>query len=134
MTIPPEARSAFIVCTFSMLGKIAAADGAITPLERKRVENFINSKLELDSKSSVLALGIFDEAAESPIGLREYAEKFAETMPNRLVLRDQVVEALIQVSAADGVLHPEEQKALRSAALLLGLSEGAFERMKEKYF
>lgn len=134
MKIPPEARSAFIVCTFSMLGKIAAADGAISREELRKVERYIDSKLELDSKTRKLAIQLFEDAADSPMELRDYAEKFAESLPDRIVLRDQVVEVLLEVSAADGVLHPDEAKLLRSAALLLGLSEAAYDRMKEKYF
>ena len=48
----------------------------------------------------------------------------------RVQLQDQVVEVLLCLSAADGKLTPEEDRLVRSAALLLGLTVPGYERIK----
>ncbi|MFN8390046.1 MAG: TerB family tellurite resistance protein [Bdellovibrionota bacterium] len=134
MNLPPESRSAFITCAFSMLGKIASADGTVSPEEVERVSRYIDSELRLEPKLKAIALELFEDAASSPLELRDYADKFGTIFQDRVVLLDQLVQLLLEVSAADGILDPREDKLVRSAALLLGLSEPAYERMKQKVF
>lgn len=133
MDIPADSQTAFIVCTFSMLGKIAEADGKVTDDEVARIGRYIDDELKLDAKTKQIALSVLREAAESPLELRDYAERFHAAFPERVQRLDQLVSILISVSAADGVLAPEEEKLIRSAALLLGLSVPAYERLKEKH-
>ena len=133
MEIPLESRATFIVCTFSMLGKLSGIDGEISEAEMRRVEKYIDEELKLDDKTRALALETFETASRSPLDLRDYAEKFASAFPDRVQRLNQLVEILVAVSVADGVLSPEEDRAIRSTALLLGISEPAFERIKSKY-
>ena len=55
MTIPADSPTAFYVCTFSMLGKLAAADGKVTRDEKRKVEEYITKTLKLDKKRRKLA-------------------------------------------------------------------------------
>ena len=133
MNLPPTSHAAFIVCTFSMLGKLAEADGEVSEDEIRRVEKYMDSELKLDGKTKALALDVFKNAAASPLELRDYAEKFQSTFPDSVQRIDKIVEILVEVSAADGILAPSEERLIRSAALLLGVTEPAFERIKSRH-
>lgn len=133
MNIPSHAEAAFISCTFGMLGLIAHADGRVSRLEESFVENYLSKELKFDRKRRALAMKIFREAKDSPLEMRDYANRFRKELGNRIPLRDTVVEVLISLSIADGRLDPEEDTLIRSAALLLDLSESAYEGMKRKY-
>jgi DnaJ like chaperone protein len=134
MNLPNQSPSAFIVCAFSMLGKIAAADGRVCAKEVERVERSIDEELKLDAPTKEIALEVFEEAFESPLELRDYAERFAQAFPDRVQLADKMMRILLAMSAADDELSPEEDKILRSAALLLGLSLPAYDRLKGEAF
>lgn len=133
MNLPPESQSAYLVCAFSMLGKIAAADGVVSSEEVQKVEDFIDEELQLDSKMKVLAMKVFREAQDSPLELRDYAERFQRAYPDRVHHLDSMVHILLQVSTADGQMSKTEEDLVRSAALLLGLSDPAFQRIKKEH-
>ncbi len=133
MNIPADAKSTFLVCAFSMLGKLAEADGRVSPEEIARVERYVDQELKLDRKTRALALEVFNHAITSPLELRDYAEKFHGAYRDRVQLLDTMMEILIAVSTADRMLTAEEDKLLRSTALLFGLTEPGYKRIKEKY-
>ena len=132
MNLPTESPAAFITYTFSMLGKVAAADGQVSADELMRVEKYIDEELKLEPKLKALALQVFADAFDSPLELRDYAVKFNDIFQYHIQLADRVVEILLCVSAADGEISFEEEKLLRSAALLLGLSLPGYERLRQK--
>ena len=133
MRIPPEAEATFITCTFGMLGLIAAADGSVSRIEAQFIEQFIKRNLEFDKKRTALALEIFKSAKDSPLEMQDYARKFTKELGDRIPLRDKVVEVLLAISIVDGMLSDEEDELIRSAALLLDLSEPAYHGLKRKF-
>jgi len=132
MNIPAESRSAFLVCVFSMLGKLASADGEVSPEETAKVEEYMGSRLNLDRETRALALRVFRESVTSPLELRDYAEKFRDTHRERYRMFDAMIEILVELSVADGVLSSREDALIRSAALVLGLTGPAYEGIKAK--
>jgi DnaJ like chaperone protein len=132
MEIPANAETAFIICAFGMLGLIAAADGEVSKAEFGAIGRLIDSRLKFDKKRKELALEIFAEARSNPLEMRDYALKFKQALPDRIVLRDQVVQVLLELSVLDGKLSVREDSLIRSAALVLGLSDEAYQRMKRK--
>ena len=52
----------FFVGVFSMLAKIAAVDGTVSQKERRKVEEFMDRDLNLDSATKQSALRIFETA------------------------------------------------------------------------
>jgi len=131
--IPADTETAFLVCTFSMLGKLAQTDGRVSEEETARVEKYIDESLKLDKKRRALALKVFREGASSPLELRDYAEKFASTYPDRVQLCDRMIGILVDLAGADGLLSPAEDEEIGSAAILLGLSQAGYKRIKEKH-
>src|SRR5690349_6224214 len=54
-----EKHLAFFTCVFSMLAKLAKADGAISTDEIKVVEQFMRAELSLDPRREKLAKDVF---------------------------------------------------------------------------
>ena len=132
MNIPTASPATFIVCTFSMLRKLAEADGHTSPEEIAKVVDYADQVLQLDRKMKQLALDVFDKAAASPLEMRDYAQKLKQTYPDGVQVFDRMIEILVVVSGADGVLSKAEDALIRSTALFLGLTESGYEGIKSK--
>ncbi len=130
--MPKDAQSAFIVCTFSILRKLAEVDGRVDREESKRVKRYIYDDLKLSPREAKLALKVYQEAADSPLEMNDYADRFAKTYPDRVQVLDRMVRILLEVSLADGRVSSDEEEAIRSVALRLGLSLPGFERIKSE--
>ena len=113
-----------------MLGKLAGIDSEVSAAETKEVEAYCEKELRLDRKTKSLALKVYRDAFDSPTDLSDYAEKFFQTYPDSVQLHDNMIKILLEVSASDGRIDPREERIIRSAALLLGLTEAGFERIK----
>ncbi len=133
MKIPGDSHQAFIVCTFSMLAKLSLADGAVTAEEKKVMQSYIRDELGLNRKYQRLALRVFEEAKNSPLDVRDYAQAFQKAYPDRIQLHERVMRTLLALSVSDGIFSDEEARQLRSVALLLGFSEPAFEGIMFEY-
>jgi DnaJ like chaperone protein len=133
MNIPAEARAAFITCVFSMLGKLAEADTRVSSEETAKVEAYIDLHLRLDRKTKALALKVFRDAANSPLELSDYAEKFRQTYAESDRLCDSIIEILVELSVADGVVSSREDELMRSAARVFGMTALGYEGIKAKH-
>lgn len=131
--LPSDQRSAFFLCTFSLLGKLAASDGSVTDKERERVEQYIQEELQLSTRLQRLAVDIFNEALEAPIDYREYIKQFRRSFPDRVQLFSTLINLLLSVSASDGTISESEDRMLRSVVLLLDFTEPYYENLKLRY-
>jgi uncharacterized tellurite resistance protein B-like protein len=133
MQLPSESRATFLLCTFSLLAKVAKADDGVGDAEVSRMERYIQEKLKLTDKYRAVALTIFHEGVESPLDYREYVEIFRKTFPDRIQLFATLVDTLLEIATADGKLDIREEELIRSIALLLDCSEPYFEKRKQEY-
>lgn len=131
-SLPADAESQFLLCTFSMAAKIIAADGKIEPEERNRLSEYMRSELSLSEKEEKLAWKIFDEALGNELELRDYAHAFKRYFPDRVQLTDRVVVTLLGLASSDGYVHPKEEEEIRTAALLLDIPAPTYERLKSE--
>ena len=128
--LPVDAESQYLLCTFSLAAKVIAADGEITKEEMESLEQFIKEELSLSNKEQSLAWRIFQNALEDELEMRDYAQAFRKYFPDRVQLTDRVVATLLEIASSDGYVHSEEEKRIRTAALLLDIPEPAYERLK----
>ncbi len=127
-----QAQAAYFTAVFSMLGKMAAADGRISRSEVNRVEEFISSQ-GMDPTQRAFAVAVFNRARLSPYTFADLARQFARIFAGAPQIRSSMFDLLAQVAAADGVIHPAEEEHLREAAAIFGLGRGAFERAMREY-
>ena len=128
-----EAQMTFFVATFSMLAKVASADGRISPEEIHAVENFMVNELNLDAESQRFAVEIFETAIYSPMAFEDFAGQFYHQFRNQPRLLDLMIDVLLRLSVADGTLSESEENLISSAARIFHFSEQKYHELKSRY-
>lgn len=124
----------FTETLFSMLGKLAAADGYVSPEEHQLFRSVVINQLHIKDPGSVsAAMEIFLRASSSSTPTSDYARRAAETFGNRPQLLEMMLLIMIRVCAAFEGIHPEEDKLLREIAGIFGYSAAAFESIRSRY-
>jgi DnaJ like chaperone protein len=128
-----EAQMTFFVATFSMLAKVAQADGRISPEEIQAVEDFMANELNLTPESKRFAVEIFETAINSPMAFQDFAGQFYHQFHNQPRLLDLMIDVLLRLSVADGALSDSEEKLISSAARTFRFSEQKYNELKARY-
>jgi DnaJ like chaperone protein len=127
------AQMTFFVATFSMLAKIARADGQVTQAEITTIENFMRNELRLGNQSRQAAARIFKAALDAPDAFEDYARQFYGAFRSNPQLLEFMLDILMRVAMADGRVCPEEERLVRGAALIFGFSEQYFENLRSRF-
>ncbi len=133
LTPEEEDQMTFFVASFSMLGRLAAADGQISADEKQTVDRFMEHELSLTAQNKQIAGRIFNEAANSGNTFEEFARQFYQRFHTQPELLDLMLDILMRVSLADGKLSPAEERLLESAAGQFNFSEAKYKKIKERY-
>ena len=128
-----QAQLTFFVGAFSMLAKLAKADGTVHREELQEVERFINYDLHLDPNSARIAREIFDTALMSQDRFEDFADQFYRQFKNQPQILELMIDVLYRVSAADGRLSPEEERLIRNAAEIFNMNSTYTETIKNRY-
>jgi DnaJ like chaperone protein len=126
-----EAHLTYFVAAFSMLAKLAKADGVVSREEIAVVSRFMKENLGLDSEGEKLAIRIFNQAKTSPDRFEDYAVQFYSIFSARREIIISMFDILMAVASADGVIHPNEERMLNSAARIFHINSGQYGRIKE---
>ncbi|MEX2963896.1 co-chaperone DjlA [Microbulbifer sp. TYP-18] len=126
------AQTVFIVTLFSMLAKMAKADGQVSTAEIQLIERFIQDNLRLSAEDRKQAIKIFDNAKNDSFSIYEYAQQYHQLVRNQ-GMREMVYRLLFAVAYADGTLHASEEAILRRLPSYLGLSESLFAAMQAEF-
>ena len=128
-----ERNAAFFSCVFSMLAKLARADGAISADEIEVVERFMQNDLNLDPQRQKMAKNIFRAARESNKSFAAYAEDFHRTFQGDRTMLENLLDILLRLSLADGKIVAAEEKLLREAASIFGMGGFAFDQLQSRH-
>ncbi len=126
-------QAAGFVCILSILAKIAKADGVVTQDELAVVDRFIKS-LTISPDEQDFARRVFNEAKNSPYTLEDFTAQFYRMTQAQPAVLCSFLDVLFQVASADGVLHPEEEKAIRTVKDIFRLTEAQFDSIRARYF
>ena len=121
---------AFFVCVFSMLAKLAKADGQISPNEIALVERFMTVELALDPGRIKFAKNIFRAARASNSPFEEHAEQFYKAFRDDPLVLENVIDILYRLSTADGNIVPSEEEIIRKAARIFKLDSSVLDRVR----
>jgi len=127
-----EKHRVFFTCVFSMLAKLAKADGFISEAEILVVERFMIDDLKLDPRRQEFAKGIFRSARKSEKTFEAYAREFHAVFRRDTVMLENLLGILMRLSQADGHPAAAEIALLRNAAAIFGLGERDFERLRSE--
>ena len=126
------AQAVFIVTLFSMLAKMAKADGQVSKAEVQLIEDFMQNNLRLSAEDRKQAIKIFQNAKADAYTIYDYAEQYQQLVRNQ-AMREMVYRLLFAVAYADGELHASEEDILRRIPSYLGLHESIFAAMQGEF-
>lgn len=123
----------FFVSLFSMLGKMAKADGYVSDSEMEAVKQFMVRDLNLDAQLQSQAMQIFNNAMTSPESFEQYAQQFYIRFRGRPQFIQLMLDALLRVAYADKKVHQAEQHLLDSAVRIFRVPSYTYESLKNRY-
>ena len=128
-----ETQLAFFVGTFSMLAKLVKADGKVSQEEIDTIESFMHNDLGLNPSSREVASNIFHAALESPASFEDFAMQFYGQFHNQPQMIEMMIDILMRVAVADGLLHAAEEALIVNAARILHFDQTRLNQLKSKY-
>jgi len=123
----------FFVATFSLLGKMAAADGSVSSSERNMVRAFMQNELHLSMQDQNFAMRIFDTAAASDETFDKFAQQFYECFMYEPQMIEMMMDILVRLCFADGMLSEREGQFIARAAMCFRYPAENVENLKTKY-
>jgi len=125
----PEKDIAFTIGVIALSAKMAKADGVVSPLEVAAFKQvFQSSPAESDNVQR-----IFNLAQQDLAGYESYADQIAALLKDDRKLLQDVLEGLLHVATADGVLHPKEDEFLADVARRFGFSPSEFRFFRARF-
>ena len=76
---------------------------------------------------------VYALAQQDTAGFEAYADQIAGLLKDDRKLLQHVLEGLMHVAAADGILHPKEDEVLHDIAIRLGFSESEFRFFRARF-
>lgn len=118
-----QAQATYFVSVFSMLAKMARADGRVSQSEIDMVAQFMRQDLRLDREAEQAAVKIFRAAKDSPATFEQFAHQFHQIFHADRDMLYSMLDLLHRLAAADGAVTADEQRLLTEAARIFGFQE-----------
>jgi DnaJ like chaperone protein len=128
-----QSQLTFFVASFSMLAKLAKVDGRISEEEIASVQQFMVTDLNLNPDGQRIAIHIFQAANSSPEPFENFASQFYGRFRNNPQMLELMIDILLRVSLADGMLNDREEKLILEAVRIFNFHENAYIKLKAKY-
>jgi DnaJ like chaperone protein len=128
-----QAQAAYFVCLFSILSKMAKADGVVTKEEINIVDHFI-SNLRIPDDERQFARNIFNEAKKSPYTIDDFASQLFRMNQAQPTILLSFMDLLFKIASADGKLHEAEEASLNRLKEIFRISDTQFKNLKSVYF
>ncbi len=118
--------TAFTGAFVALAAKMAAADGVAVRAEADAFERF----LEVAPDEFKGIRRIYDQAKEDVTGFEIYADRIGQMLKDDPATKRSVLECLLMIACADGVLHPAEDHYLKKVACRFGYSDVEFSSIR----
>ncbi len=127
-----EMQELYFYTFFTLLGKIAKADGTISKQEGDYVVDLIN-KLNLNTEYKSSAIHYFNNAKNETKSIDELAHEFHNLFHNAPQVERQLLYQLAGIASADGVISSEEESILQSVARIFSISMSELHHMMNSF-
>lgn len=121
-------QALFLKTVFTLMGKIAKADGRVSEKEIAHIESFF-SKLGLTPEHRKEAIRLFKLGSTPNFSIEPLLEEFNRECGRSDPLKQMLMIYLIGAANSDGNLHDAEISLLRHIAQSLGYSEAHFQQL-----
>ena len=128
-----ETQLAIFVTSFSMLAKLAQADGRLNHAELNAIETFAIRDLGLKPAEREVAFTIFHTALQSPASFEQFASQFHQNFHKRPQMLEKMIDVMIRVSVADGPFNACEEDLVLNAVSIFHLSAQRYGQLKRRY-
>lgn len=128
-----QTQMLFFVGAFSMLARIAAIDGQVSPLEQRKVEEFIDKDLRLDAQGHAAAMRVFNAAINGGGTFEQFATQFYQNFSREPALLQLMIDIFYRVAAADGDVNRAENDLIRTAGRIFHLSDAIMDSISRRY-
>lgn len=126
---PAHETAAFSAAIIALAAKMAKADGVAVVVECRTFERFFEpAPEEIGRIRKLYAL-----ASQDTAGFEAYAESIARMLKDQDELKVNVIECLLMIACADGVLHPAEEAFLRTVGETFGISCERFRKIRARF-
>jgi len=126
-------QATYFISLFSILGKLSKIDGVVTKDEIAVALDFINN-LPIAENEKQFAKQVFNEAKDSRYTIEDFAIQLYQAAGTQPTLLLSFLDLLFKIAAADGKLHPAEERALNNVKNIFKISDIQFENIKSVYF
>ena len=118
----------FFETAFSVMGHLAKADGRISEEEVAQAEALI-TRVGLSAEHRQQAINYFKQGALEGFELEPVIARFVSEGGRGHRLPVLLLEFLVSMALADGVIHPTEQDVLNRTAAALGINTRQFQQL-----
>ncbi len=126
------AQTTFFVALFSMLAKMAKADGKVSSEEADVVNHFAKNMLNLDAEDRNAAKDIFTNALNDDYSIYDYAKQYQQITHNHQ-MQEMIYRLLFSVAFSDKQLHPAEDEILKEIPAHLGLDASYYRILMDEF-
>jgi DnaJ like chaperone protein len=123
-------QTAFFTATFSVMGRVAKADGQVSQNEIRLAEQ-VMAQMSLSREMRQTAMRLFNEGKQDGFPLDEVLEQFRRECHRRQNLIQIFVEIQLQAAYADGEMDAAEEALLLRICERLNLAEFVFRRLEQ---
>lgn len=127
-----EAKNVFIVTLFSMMAKMAKADGRLSTEEVDLVNRMARSNIVMDAEDQKAAVVIFNIALSNSYSIYNYANQYRQLGASKLMC-EMAYRLLFAVAFADEELHPEEDAILEQMPVHLGIDQSRYQIIRQQF-
>ncbi|MDQ6963991.1 MAG: TerB family tellurite resistance protein [Mariprofundales bacterium] len=127
-----EAQSIFFVALFSMLAKMANADGRVDSSEADLINELARTQFKMDTEDRRAAGTIFTNALKDSYSIYDYAKQYRQIAGSREMC-EMVYRLLFAVAYADNSLHGDEDAILQQIPDHLGLDQSYYHMLLEEF-
>lgn len=125
----PIPSAQFTSAFVALAAKMAKADGVAVAVEWEALEKF----LDVPAAEIPNIRRFYDQAKADLAGAESYIERIAAMLGEDAALKRDVLECLMFVACADGVLHPAEDIFLLEVATAFGMSQADFRSIRAMF-
>jgi len=126
---PPERTVAFAIAVIALGAKLAKADGQVT---RNEVAAF-REVFHIPPGEEANAARVYDLARQDVAGFEDYAARIRRLYGDDTAPLSDLLEGLFHIALADGDYHAGENAFLTRVAVLWGLPDREFQRMRARF-
>lgn len=128
-----RSQMVFFVGAFSMLAKLAAADGQVSDAARRKVNEFMVNDLHLSGSSYQYAQSVFEQALNQNSTFENLADQFYENFKGSPQILNLMIDIFYRVAMVDGRISANEERLIDYAVRVFRIPESMHDSIRRNH-